>query len=48
MAVRRLHALGLRVSRAEAGEILGTEPVAGTLVARGDTIRLKVRRRTDD
>jgi cell division protein FtsI (penicillin-binding protein 3) len=48
IAVRRLHALGLRVSRAQAGEILGTEPAAGTHVARGDTIRLKIRRRTDD
>ena len=48
VAVRRLHALGLRVSRARPGEILGTEPAAGTRVLRGDTIRLKVRRRIDD
>ena len=48
VAVRRLHALGLRVSRAQPGEILGTEPAAGTRVLRGDTIRLKVRRRIDD
>ncbi len=48
VAVRRLHALGLRVSRAQPGEIVGTEPAAGTRVVRGDTIRLKVRRRIDD
>ncbi len=48
VAVRRLHALGLRVSLARPGEILGTEPAAGTRVLRGDTIRLKVRRRIDD
>jgi len=48
IAVRRLHALGLRVSRGLAGEILGTEPAAGTYVLPGDTIRLKVRRRTGD
>jgi hypothetical protein len=47
-AIRRLHALGLRVSRAQAGEILGTEPAAGTHVTRGDTIRLKIRPKTDD
>ncbi len=48
IAVRRLHALGLRVSRAQAGEILGTEPAAGTHVVRGDTIRLRIRGRIDD
>ena len=48
IAVRRLHALGLRVSRPLAGEILGTEPSAGTRVLPGDTIRLMVRPRTDD
>ena len=48
IAVRRLHALGLRVSRAGVGEIVRTEPVAGTHVARGDTILLTIRRRADD
>ncbi len=48
VALRRLHALGLRVSGAQAGEILGTEPAAGTRVARGDTIQLRIRRRSDD
>ena len=48
IAVRRLHALGLRVSRAQAGEIIGTEPAAGTRVVRGDTILLKIRRKSDD
>ena len=47
-AVRRLHALGLRVSRAQAGEIVGTEPAAGIRVARGDTILLRTRRRAND
>jgi cell division protein FtsI (penicillin-binding protein 3) len=48
IAVRRLHALGLRVSRAGSGDILGTEPQAGARVLPGDTIRLRVRRRSDD
>jgi cell division protein FtsI (penicillin-binding protein 3) len=48
IAVRRLHALGLRVSRRGIGPILGTVPAAGSRVLPGDTIRLRVRRRTDD
>jgi len=48
IAGRRLHALGLRVSRAQAGEIVGTEPAAGIHVARGDTILLRTRRRAND
>ena len=48
IAVRRLHALGLRVSRPLGGEILSTEPSAGTRVLPGDTIRLMVRPRSDD
>jgi hypothetical protein len=48
IAVRRLHALGLRVSRSGSGEILSTQPLAGTRVIPGDTIRLQVKRRSDD
>jgi hypothetical protein len=48
VAVRRLHALGLRVSETRLGEILGTAPSAGTRVLPGDTIRLRVGRRSDD
>jgi len=48
IAVRRLHALGLRVSRTGSGDILGTEPQAGARVIPGDTIRLRVRPRSDD
>jgi cell division protein FtsI (penicillin-binding protein 3) len=47
-AVRRLHALGLRVSRPLSGEIVGTEPSAGTRVLPGDTVRLMVPPRTDN
>ena len=47
IVIRRMRALGIRVSRAQAGEILGTEPAAGTRIVPGDTVRLKVRRRTD-
>ena len=48
IAVRRLHALGLRVSRSGSGEILSPQPLAGTRVIPGDTIRLQVKRRSDD
>jgi cell division protein FtsI (penicillin-binding protein 3) len=48
IAVRRLHALGLRVSRSGSGEILSTAPLAGTWVIPGDTIHLQVKRRSDD
>jgi cell division protein FtsI (penicillin-binding protein 3) len=46
-AVRRLHALGLRVSEEGRGEIVGTFPPAGARVEPGDTVRLRVRRRSD-
>lgn len=48
VAVRRLHALGFRVKQRSAGDILGTVPAAGTRLLPGDTIRLDVRRRSDD
>jgi membrane peptidoglycan carboxypeptidase len=47
VAVRRLHALGLRVSQEGRGEIVGTFPPSGERVLPGDTVRLKVRRRSD-
>ncbi|HUP50929.1 MAG TPA: penicillin-binding transpeptidase domain-containing protein [Longimicrobiales bacterium] len=43
VAVRRLHALGLRVSPSGAGDVEGTRPVAGTRVLPGDTVRLRMR-----
>lgn len=46
-AVRRLHALGLRVDWRSDGEIVGTTPPAGTHVLRGDTIQLVLRRGDD-
>lgn len=46
-AARRLHALGLRVSQSGPGEIIGTAPAAGVRVMPGDTVRLRVRRRSD-
>jgi membrane peptidoglycan carboxypeptidase len=42
VAVRRLHALGLRVSSLGTGTIIGTEPRAGERVQPGDTIRLRL------
>jgi cell division protein FtsI (penicillin-binding protein 3) len=42
VAVRRLHALGLRVSSLGVGMIVGTEPRAGVRVQPGDTIRLRL------
>jgi cell division protein FtsI (penicillin-binding protein 3) len=42
VAVRRLHALGLRVSSLGTGTIVGTEPRAGERVQPGDTIRLRL------
>ncbi len=48
IAVRRLHALGLRVRESRVGDILGTVPRAGSHVQPGDTVRLEVRRRSDD
>jgi cell division protein FtsI (penicillin-binding protein 3) len=46
-AVRRLHALGLRVSEVGRGDIVGTYPPAGSRVLPGDTVRLRVQRRSD-
>jgi len=42
VAVRRLHALGLRVEHSGVGEIRGTRPAAGTRVLPGDTITLRL------
>jgi cell division protein FtsI (penicillin-binding protein 3) len=42
VAVRRLHALGLRVASVGVGSIVGTVPGAGERVAPGDTIRLRL------
>jgi membrane peptidoglycan carboxypeptidase len=47
VAVRRLHALGLRVRQDGAGAILGTYPAAGSRMMPGDTVRLKVGRSDD-
>ena len=47
VAVRRLHALGLRVRQEGYGPIMGTVPLAGARVMPGDTVRLKVRRSDD-
>jgi beta-lactam-binding protein with PASTA domain len=43
VAVRRLHALGLRVARIGVGDIRATQPPPGTPVLPGDTIRLTYR-----
>jgi hypothetical protein len=42
VAVRRLHALGLRVTSVGVGSIVGTVPGAGARVMQGDTIRLRM------
>ena len=42
VAVRRLHALGLRVAWDRDGPIVGTVPSAGTRLEPGDTVRLRV------
>ena len=47
IAVRRLHALGLRVSGPLGGEILGTDPGPGMQMVRGDTVAVIVRPRTN-
>jgi len=47
VAIRRLHALGLRVEQRVLGEIVGTVPSAGTRVFQGDTVRLRVLGRSD-
>ena len=48
VAARRLHALGLRVRQDRSGTIVGSIPAAGTRLLAGDTVRLRVQRRTDD
>lgn len=47
VAVRRLHALGLRVEWPSDGTIGGTIPAAGTRLSPGDTVRLRTRRGGD-
>jgi cell division protein FtsI (penicillin-binding protein 3) len=42
VAVRRLHALGLRVERPSGADIVGTMPPPGARVMPGDTIRLRL------
>jgi hypothetical protein len=42
VAVRRLHALGLRVAPSGEGAISATRPAAGTRVLPGDTISLRL------
>jgi beta-lactam-binding protein with PASTA domain len=42
VAVRRLHALGLRVSPSGDGAVVGTRPEAGARVTPGDTVRLRM------
>lgn len=48
VAARRLHGMGFRVQQDGAGSILGTFPAAGTPLLPGDTVLLKVKRRSDD
>lgn len=48
VAARRLHGMGFRVRQDGAGAILGTFPAAGTPLFPGDTVILKVKRRSDD
>jgi cell division protein FtsI (penicillin-binding protein 3) len=48
VAIRRLHALGLRVMRVGLGDVAGTVPAPGTRVLPGDTIRLRYAGRTYD
>ena len=47
IAVRQLHARGLRVEWTGDGEVVGTEPPAGERVSAGDTVRLILRRAGD-
>jgi cell division protein FtsI (penicillin-binding protein 3) len=48
VAVRRLHALGLRVVRPAGGDIVGTSPPPGARVLPGDTVRLRLGARSND
>ncbi len=47
IAVRRLHEIGVQVADPGLGAIVGTVPTAGTPVMPGDTVRLRIRARTD-
>jgi cell division protein FtsI (penicillin-binding protein 3) len=47
VAVRRLHALGLRVRQEGTGDVVGTVPSPGARVQPRDTVRLRTRRRGD-
>ena len=44
LAVRRLHARGFRVLLEASGPVSGTDPVSGTPLTPGDTVRILVRR----
>lgn len=44
VAVRRLHALGLRVETSGQGEVVGSQPEAGERVLMGDTVMLRLAR----
>jgi cell division protein FtsI (penicillin-binding protein 3) len=48
VAVRRLHALGLRVEHPTGADIVGTVPPPGSRVLPGDTIRLRLGQRSND
>lgn len=48
IAIRRLHGLGFRVRQEGSGPIEGTFPSAGTRLLPGDTVVLRVARRSDD
>lgn len=48
IAARRLHALGLRVSRIGVGDVSHTEPRAGARVLPGDTVRVMYRGGTNE
>lgn len=48
IAVRRLHALGLRVERPAGHDIVGSVPPPGARVLPGDTIRLRLGQRSND
>jgi cell division protein FtsI (penicillin-binding protein 3) len=47
VAVRRLHALGLRVRQDGPGDVVGTRPGPGALLQPGDTVHLKTLGRAD-
>ena len=47
-AIRELHKHGLRVTDAGAGSVVRTYPVAGSVVARGEVVRLRYRGQDDE